>query len=77
MGGGEEEGTKIFSVLHTDRTRSNGHTLEHMEFYLNKRKPLFDNESLEQVVQRGCGVSEYLQGDSQDSGGRSQAMCSS
>lgn len=52
MGGGEEEGTKIFSVMHTDRTRSNGHTWNSI---WTKENPFLVTK-VEQVVQRGCGV---------------------
>ncbi|KAK4822650.1 hypothetical protein QYF61_018602 [Mycteria americana] len=38
MGGNDEEGAKLFSVVAIDRTRSNRNKLKHVKFQLNTRK---------------------------------------
>lgn len=67
MGSNEEEGTRLFSVVHTDRTRFSGQKLKKKkrEAQPEHNKQFFSEcaQILEQVAQRICGV--FILGDTQ------------
>ncbi|KAK4829453.1 hypothetical protein QYF61_004671, partial [Mycteria americana] len=59
MGGDEEEGARLFSVMSCDRTRGNGHKWKYKKFHLSIRKSLFycdGDRTLKWVAQRSCGA---------------------
>ena len=62
-------GTRLFSVIPTDKTRGSGHKLENRKFHINTRKNFFTVRvtALEQAAQGGDGV--FFSGDTEDPSG--------
>ena len=58
QGGCQEDGARLFSVVPSDGTRGNEHTLKYRKLQLDMKKNFFEGDrALEQAAQRGCGVS--------------------
>jgi len=55
-GGRQQDETKLFSVVPSDRTRGNGHKLKHREFCLNMRKNFFPLR----LTEHWCGLSREV-----------------
>lgn len=58
MGGSKEDGPRLLSVVPASRTREKGEKLKHGKLHLNIGEHSFHcerHQTLEQVVQRGCG----------------------
>lgn len=55
------DGVRLFSVVHSDKTRSNGHKLKHKKFHFSMRKNFF---LLRVAEHRGHGVSVDFQNPS-------------
>jgi len=55
----KEDGDRLFSVVSSERTRSNRHKLQYSKFHLNIRKDFFHCEggqTPEHSAHRDCGV---------------------
>ena len=61
VGGNDEDGARLLSVVPTDRTRGNGRQLKHIKFHLNYLNHE-GSQTLAQIAQRGCGVSIHEDG---------------
>ena len=57
-GGCREDGARLFSMLASDRTRSNGHKVKHKKFHLSMRKNFFTLRvaELEQAGRAECRI---------------------
>ncbi|KAJ7406963.1 hypothetical protein WISP_129717 [Willisornis vidua] len=71
----QEVGARICSVVPSLRTRSNGQKLMHRSIPLEHDKELYcaGDRALEQIAQRGCGVS--LTGDIVELSGQNPMQC--
>ena len=58
-GGREMDEARLFSLVCGDKTRNVGLKFERKTFHTNKWKNFFTVRVMEQVVQRGCGISFY------------------
>lgn len=77
MGGSEEEGAGLFSVVPSNKTRGNGHTIQNQEIQPEHKNTLFCFEgyqALAEVSQRSCGVT--ITGDTQNLMGHSPGQLS-
>ena len=65
-GGSQVSGSRLFPVVPSDRTRGNGHRMEHRRSRTQEEKFLHceGDRALKQAAQRGCGVS--FSGDTQN-----------
>jgi len=58
--GSEDDGSRLFSVVHSDRMRGNGHKPNYRKLHLDIVETFFyceGGQTLEQVAERGCVVS--------------------
>ena len=61
------DGSRLFLVVHRDRTRGNGHKTKHTKFHMNMKKNFKGDRALEETSQRVSEVS--FSGDIQDPSG--------